>query len=282
MSAVLPWQNEALEQIQSALDQERLPNAIGLVCPQGWGLTELSERVVQIIAELSEDQIASQVAHQDVRWIEPDGAVLKIDQIRRVNDFTVQTVQVAPRKVVLLLHADRLNANAANALLKTLEEPPKNTHIILATESWGKLLPTLRSRCQRVVVRPNLQAALEWLTASGHDVNDARFAEAGYAPFSYSEQAQLLKQTLGKMDSAAVSQLMKDDEIDTVELLGRWYRDLIERVSESLAAGNQARAEEFVSFADRLLDVRRQIISSNAANQMLLFEELMQRYRKLV
>ena len=82
MSAVLPWQNEALEQIQSALDQDRLPNAIGLVCPQGWGLTELSERVVQIIAELSEDQIASQVAHQDVRWIEPDGAVLKIDQIR--------------------------------------------------------------------------------------------------------------------------------------------------------------------------------------------------------
>ena len=193
----------------------------------------------------------------------------------------MQTVQVAPRKVVLLLHADRLNANAANALLKTLEEPPKNTHIILATESWGKLLPTLRSRCQRIVMRPNLQAALEWLKASGHDVDAARFAEAGYAPFAYSEQAKTLTQVLGKMDSAAVSQLVKDDNVDTVEFLGRWYRDLIDRVAQSLSAGNQTAAEELVSFAERLLDVRRQIISSNAANQTLLFEELMQRYRKL-
>ena len=198
MSAVLPWQEEALGQIQSALEQGRLPNAIGLVCPQGWGLGDLAERVVRMIAELPEDQTASQVAHQDVRWVEPDGAVLKIDQIRRVNDFAVQTVQVAPRKVVLLLHADRLNGNAANALLKTLEEPPKNTHIILATESWGKLLPTIRSRCQRIVVRPNLRAALEWLKAAGHDVNESLFAEAGYAPFSYSERANSLKQTLGK------------------------------------------------------------------------------------
>ena len=281
MSEALLWQSDALEQLRSALSQGRLPSAIGLVCPQGWGLTELAERAVQVIAELPEDQAPSQIAHQDIRWVEPDGAVIKIDQIRRVNEFAVQTVQVAPRKVVLLLHADRLNQNAANALLKTLEEPPKNTHIILATESWGKLLPTIRSRCQRIVVRPDLEAAVAWLKQSGLEVDEQRFAESGYAPFSYTEQSKSLSQALGKMDSAAVGQLIKDEEIDTIEFLGRWYRELIERISQSLQSGDRDSAERLVSFAEALLDVRRQIISSNAANQTLLFEELMQRYRRL-
>ncbi len=69
----LPWHVVVLDQLENVLSRGRLPNAIALVCPTGWGLASLSERVVQIVAELDPEQIPSQLAPQDVRWIEPEG-----------------------------------------------------------------------------------------------------------------------------------------------------------------------------------------------------------------
>ena len=60
-------------------------------------------------------------------------ALIKIDQVRALNAFAVQTPQIAKRKVAAVFDAHLLNVNAANTLLKTLEEPPQNTHILLCT-----------------------------------------------------------------------------------------------------------------------------------------------------
>ncbi|MCZ2204264.1 DNA polymerase III subunit delta' [Bartonella sp. A05] len=79
---------------------------------------------------------------------------ITIDDIRDVMHFLNQTSQDGGWRIVIIDPADDMNKNAANAILKMLEEPPKKTLFIIITHSLGKLLPTIRSRCQQVSLRP--------------------------------------------------------------------------------------------------------------------------------
>lgn len=117
-------------------------------------------------------QIAARV-HPDFHWLEPESKsrVIKIDQVRSLNHTISQKSYQGGWKAGVLLHADRLNDNAANAFLKTLEEPPAKSLLLLITENAQELLPTIISRCQRVNVGAGsaqsgskIEAAmLEWL-----------------------------------------------------------------------------------------------------------------------
>ncbi|WP_298272553.1 DNA polymerase III subunit delta' [Geobacter sp.] len=86
--------------------------------------------------------------HPDLHLVGPDGAFIKIDQIRDLQRELVLRPVEAPMKACIIDEADRLNPAAANALLKTLEEPPGNALIILLTSRLAGILPTVRSRCQ--------------------------------------------------------------------------------------------------------------------------------------
>jgi DNA polymerase-3 subunit delta' len=78
---------------------------------------------------------------------------LKIEQVRAL-EAQLALAPLGPRRVVLLVQADAMNPAAQNAFLKTLEEPPSGTHLLLLAEAEGKLVPTLRSRCVRVPFVP--------------------------------------------------------------------------------------------------------------------------------
>ena len=80
--------------------------------------------------------------------------VVTVDEIRRVNRFLSMTSHDGGYRVVIVDPADDMNINAANALLKNLEEPPSRTVFILISHSPGGLLPTIRSRCQTVRFSP--------------------------------------------------------------------------------------------------------------------------------
>ncbi|MFC3609057.1 DNA polymerase III subunit delta' [Stutzerimonas tarimensis] len=104
--------------------------------------------------------------HPDHYLLEPEEAdkAIKVDQVRDLVGFVVQTAQLGGRKVVLLEPAEAMNLNAANALLKSLEEPSGNTHLILISHQPSRLLPTIRSRCvQQAFPLPEWGQALEWL-----------------------------------------------------------------------------------------------------------------------
>jgi len=278
--AVLPWHADVLERVQGSLRASRLPTAFALICPAGWGLVPLTARVVQRLTDLDPAIDPSELAHQDVRWIEPEGSVIKVDQIRKVNDFAVQTVQSAPRKVVAILEAERLNPNAANALLKMLEEPPPNTHLILATESWGQLLPTIKSRCQRFEVRPDRKMALSWLQGEGLKVDNLKFAWLGYAPLAYTGTDDGLFAMLSEIEKGHLPAL-KDSGVSLVALLACWYRSIIDRTARKIDEQEHASAQSLQDFAEAVLDVRRQLAVSNAANENLLLESLISRWKKL-
>ncbi len=131
--------------------------------------------------------------HPDLRIVEPvdvdeEGIVtptefIKIDAIRSLTQWSQRTSHRSGAKVAVIVPAEKMLAPAANALLKTLEEPPPRTYLILVAHQSGRLLPTVASRCQRHPVgRPGKEVALEWLAAQG--VRDAALllAQAGGAP----------------------------------------------------------------------------------------------------
>jgi len=91
--------------------------------------------------------------HPNVLYVEPEAGLIKIDRVREVQAALKYRVERG-RKVVVVEAADKLNAQAANAFLKTLEEPPPATVIILVTSRPSELLPTVLSRCQRINFRP--------------------------------------------------------------------------------------------------------------------------------
>lgn len=107
--------------------------------------------------------IARQVSarsHPDLLVIErmgEDGKLRKsipVDEARKLSDFFSKSPASAPHRVAIIDPADDLNVNAANAVLKTLEEPPPSGVIFIVSHSPGRLLPTIRSRCRRLLFRP--------------------------------------------------------------------------------------------------------------------------------
>jgi DNA polymerase-3 subunit delta' len=109
--------------------------------------------------------------HPDVRVILPGsktGQNISIEQIREVRQDVARRPIMGRRKIYLIPSAEAMNEEAANALLKTLEEPPADVTLVLMTASPTRVLPTILSRCQIVRFGPAPEGAIrEWLAAEG-------------------------------------------------------------------------------------------------------------------
>lgn len=102
--------------------------------------------------------------HPDLHVVEPDGNQIKVDQIRQLCLSLTQTAQQGGARVAVITNAERLNMAAANALLKTLEEPGEGVVLILQTNRKSQLLPTITSRCQTLAfVAPQKADIQQWL-----------------------------------------------------------------------------------------------------------------------
>ena len=132
-------------------------------------------------------------AHPDLRLIEPlltddEGNVtvvdaITVDRIRELTAFTQLSTHRHRAKVAVIAPAEALNAAAANALLKTLEEPPAGTYLMLVSHQSARLPATIISRCQRLPVpEPDARAAAAWLAGQGVTDADRVLAQAGGAP----------------------------------------------------------------------------------------------------
>ena len=102
-----------------------------------------------------------QVIHPDLVLIEPEGYAIKINQIRKMQEQVSYTSYGGHHKVVLIDAAERMNIQSSNCLLKTLEEPPPHTVLILLTSVPYQLPSTIRSRCHRVMFQPLPETLIE-------------------------------------------------------------------------------------------------------------------------
>ena len=178
------WQ-ELLQRQRSA----GLPHALLLTGNKGIGKHELALHAAQWLLCQSPAQHACGECHScnsgrpgripDFLLCVPEegSRQIRIDAIRKVNEFLAQTPQISRCQVVILSPVEVMNINASNALLKTLEEPAGESYLLLETERFGSVLPTIRSRCQRLVLTtPATEQALSWLQQEGVDSEQASLA----------------------------------------------------------------------------------------------------------
>lgn len=113
--------------------------------------------------------------HPEIMWIQGEGSI-KIDQIRQLQKNLQLMPYEGDQKVCIICHADEMTVQAQNALLKTLEEPPKHAVLILLTARPDSLLPTIVSRCQRIKMSPITREEIEkyLINKKGLEENEAR------------------------------------------------------------------------------------------------------------
>ncbi|MGL4446281.1 MAG: DNA polymerase III subunit delta' [Shewanella sp.] len=111
--------------------------------------------------------------HPDCYQIHADGHQIKVDQIRELCTRLTATAQQSGQRVAIIYHSERLNTAAANALLKTLEEPGRDTLLILQSDTPARLMATITSRCQRLpFVAPPQRLISTWLSQHYHVQED--------------------------------------------------------------------------------------------------------------
>lgn len=183
-AAELPWLTEPLQRARAAFDGQRAPHSL-LVCGQsGAGLEAFTAWLVGYLhcdkrsrapcGECRACRWLASAAFPDHQLIEPleDSAEIRVDQIRELIEQLSLTAHGSGRRSVLLQPAERLNRNAANSLLKLLEEPPPRSTLVLATGSPSRLPATIRSRCLRIdLPTPSLGESARWLAerTGGHE-----------------------------------------------------------------------------------------------------------------
>lgn len=159
-----PKVERALANFRRAAAAGRMPHAL-LVSghPRGSG-TQFAEGLLGLLFPGSDPARLRQ--HVDIRWIEPESKSrqVRVDEIRGLIEFIALTSYAGGWKAGVILFADRLNENAQGALLKTLEEPPPNSLLLLLTDSPATLKSTIRSRAQYVeVLEEERPVEVPWL-----------------------------------------------------------------------------------------------------------------------
>ena len=266
---ILPWHRAALTELLAR--RETLPHALLVYGKPGIGKVEFARAMAQsLLCEAPEKAIACgkcpacgwfrEGNHPDFRELLPESMSedeidadapddpdarekkkskeIKIEQIRDLGSFMTLTTHRAGFRVLLVHPAEAMNPAAANALLKTLEEPPPRTVILLVTDRIGRLLATIKSRCQRLMVpSPDEATALQWLKAQGIAEAPAALAQAGGAPLNamafadadYQAERNAFMQVLSDRNAdylAAAQTFEKSDLVNVLTWLQTWVSDL--------------------------------------------------------
>ncbi|MCY4356696.1 MAG: DNA polymerase III subunit delta' [Gammaproteobacteria bacterium] len=172
-----PWQTKQWRRLWLQHDSNKLAHAYLLAGPAGLGKALFARHFARLmLCENPEQkqpcgmcrscQLTLKNNHPDIRYLGPEEGSrdIKIEQIRDLADYAVQTSFAGGLKIAIINHAHQMNSSAFNALLKTLEEPVPGTYLFLLSDSPGGLSSTIRSRCQRLqFTSPGFDQACEWL-----------------------------------------------------------------------------------------------------------------------
>ena len=250
VETVFPWHEETWQRVDHARKSGRLPHAILLSGPSGLGKSAFSRRLAYslVCIELGESgdacgrcsacRQAMAGSHPDLQIVMPEetGKPIRIDAIRGLSAKSVLSAQESGHRVFVIEPADAMNRPAANALLKTLEEPSSRTFLILVSSRPDRLAATIRSRCQVLDFRiPPQTGVRSWLAARTGDsaAMDELLAVGGGAPL----RALLAKEQdwLGQ-GRRLVEELraLKTRKVNPITIVEEWEKRPLPLLSDGL------------------------------------------------
>lgn len=189
--AALPWTKPLESQLGQLIERRRMPHAICLEGAVGVGKSVVAERLIGMLicsspvanrpcGECAECQLLRAGSHPDRIQVVPDtktGRTISVDAVRSLIERISMRPQRQGVQVALVVPADALNSAAANALLKTLEEPSPDSHLLLQCSDPARLPVTVLSRCLRLrVPSPDRESALAWLNGQASVGSDSELA----------------------------------------------------------------------------------------------------------
>jgi DNA polymerase-3 subunit delta' len=324
-----PWHSQPLEALLARAD--RLPHALLFRGRAGIGKLALAEALARALLCENKGPTAracgrcvacgwmEQGSHPDFRRLEPEilsesrepeegsdkkpSLEIRIEQVRAIAGFIAMTTHRNGAKVILIHPAEALNVNAANALLKNLEEPPPRTYFLLVAHRWRQLPATLRSRCEQVVLAsPPREVAREWLAQQKLPDAELALAHAGGAPLlavafdeDYWRQRALLLTAIThpRFDALTSAEKLRETAPGlVVGCLQKWASDLVRHKVTGEVSYNPDYTEAIAAAAARLglveavrylrHVVRLQRSVSHPLNARLFLEQLLLEYGALL
>ncbi|WP_218421673.1 DNA polymerase III subunit delta' [Stutzerimonas stutzeri] len=324
MTDVLPWQVDLWRQLAGRAQHA---HAYLLHGPAGIGKRLLTEQLMALLlcqrpvearacGECKACQLLAAQTHPDHYVLEPEEVdkAIRVDQVRDLVGFVTQTAQLGGRKVILLDPAEAMNLNAANALLKSLEEPSGDTVLLLISHQPSRLLPTIKSRCvQQACPLPGRQQSLDWLAARlpelGPELREQLLTLAAGSPLAalkLHEQKVLelraqvvdgVKKLLKQQQSA--SQLAEGWNALPLILLFDWFCEWAHLILRYQMAGDEAELgaadmqkvlqylaqkssqQKVIALQDWLLEHRQKVLGKANLNRVLLLEALLVQWATL-
>lgn len=257
--STMPWHAEHWARLQARRDRGALPHALLLCGPAGLGKRDFMHRFVRGL--LCEQAVGGEACGRCRSCLlmdagtHPDLVVLSfglrkdgvqrsdivVDQIRDLSARLAMASQFGGWQVACIDPADAMNTAAANALLKTLEEPSPNTLLLLVADAPWRMPQTIRSRCQRIEFQlPSRETALAWLQAEGVKDAAAALDAAGGNPGlakAWAEEGALARRLEVRKDLAALAA----GRGEAMEVVRRW---LDNEPAQRLWFAAQAAADE--------------------------------------
>ncbi len=332
MKELYPWQMDSWQALQSLRD--RLPHALLLKGTQGIGKRDLALNFAQsLLCERPDaDGLAcgtcdschwfGQESHPDFRLVQPDAMAVNdeaeektgskkpsreiaVDQIRELSDFANLSAHCGGYRIILIHPAEAMNNNAANSLLKTLEEPTEKLLFLLVTHKPQQLLPTILSRCLAFpVATPSPEIGIKWLAQKGVKSPGQALVQTGFAPLQALDWAEsgegteeriILLEAIcqpSRLDALALAEkLQRGIPVHIIHCLQQWAHDLAaaklagkiryfpEQSTLLLKLAQNIPASSLLRFQRELQDARR--AAFHPLNPRLFLESLLMSYRQL-
>ena len=309
-SAPLPWHGEAWARFNQQLADESLPHALLLAGVAHSGKGRLALALARLLLCQSPSggltcgkchacELSANGSHGDLRWLQPEekSRVIKIDQVREPVNFATKTASFGASKVIVIAPADAMNTNAANALLKSLEEPSPGTFLILACDQLHGVPATIRSRCQIVKLPvPNDEHALEWLDKqTGSREQSAHLLQLAdgmpllaEAMHNKADSEELIAARLacrglvaGKLNAQQAAEMLSQAPMEEVleQVAGTLRASLRQMNAQTL---NSASGRGVYAVLDELAGIQKAVRGGANPNRQLLTEVLLEKLQSVL